>query len=268
MCPGTQNRKTDLNSLSLLRNKAWQARSTSEKQQLVKPTGNKRTHFILRNQTLLLNHHRRALRAGHTSMWEHFLQLTLKTAGCCHPGAQRKPKIKETNNSVPWTVLLNSPRQTFGSQGKRLFLHHSPSHVLLETDLESHFSDPRNACREMWKQFRQEEHTKEPRSAEHLHQTKPILGNTNVQLFPLSASEESIHWIWGQTAASCRGRGAAQNSTSVLLTLCYLSSPACSSARSSFWQEESNIFPTPWFLGLPLYVWAWLSQGLLRHPAL
>lgn len=124
--------------------------------------------------------------------------------------------------------------QTFGSQGKRLFLHHNPSRVLLETDLESHFSDPRNACREMWKQLRQEEHTKEPRSAEHLHQTKPILGNTNAQLFPFSASEESIHWIWGQTAASCRGRDAAQNSTSVLLTLCYLSSPACSSAKSSF----------------------------------
>lgn len=96
MCPGTQNRKTDLNSLSLLRNKAWQACSTSEKQQLVKPTGEKRTHCILRRKTLLVNHHRRALRAGHSSTWRHFLQLTLRTEGCCQPTTQRNPKLKET----------------------------------------------------------------------------------------------------------------------------------------------------------------------------
>lgn len=129
MCLGTQNRKTDLNSLSLLRNKAWQACSTSEKQQLVKPTGKKkRTHFIFRRKTLLVNHHRRALRAGHSSTWRHFLQLTPRSAGCCQPAAQSNPKLKETNNPVPWAVPLNSPPQAFGRWGKRLFLHHSPSH--------------------------------------------------------------------------------------------------------------------------------------------
>lgn len=148
-------------------------------------------------------------------MWRHFLQLTLRTAGCCQPVAQRNPKLTETNNSVPWTVLLNSPPQAFGRWGKRLFLHHSPCHsrAFRNITLKAVSQTPGMHAGRRGSSCRQEEHAKEPCSAKHLHHTKPILGNTNVHLLHFSASEENLFWIWGQTGAACRGREAAQNST-------------------------------------------------------
>lgn len=107
-------------------------------------------------------------------MWRHFLQLTLRIAGCCQPVAQRNPKLTETNNSVPWTVLLNSPPQAFGRWGKRLFLHHSPchSHAFRNITLKAVSQTPGMHAERRGSSCRQEEHAKEPCSAKHLHHTQ------------------------------------------------------------------------------------------------
>lgn len=117
------------------------------------------------------------------------------------PAAQRNPKLKETNKQQ-----TNSPPHLVGGGVKgcscitALLIH-----VLLQTEPDSHFSDPRNACREMWKQLqtggtcgsscRQEEHAKKPRSAQHLNHTKIILGNTSVDGALSFISFRRKHWL-------------------------------------------------------------------------
>lgn len=170
-------------------------------------------------------------------MWRHFLQLTLRIAGCCQPVAQRNPKLTETNNSVPWTVLLNSPPQAFGRWGKRLFLHHSPCHsrAFRNITLKAVSQTPGMHAGRRGSSCRQEEHAKEPCSAKHLHHTKPILGNTNVHLFHFSASEENLFWIWGQTGCLQGKRSSSEQLMSAGDTVQFVRvSSASSSAKSSF----------------------------------
>lgn len=173
----------------------------------------KRTHFVLRNKTLLVNHHRGALRAGHSSVsssWPSELQ----------PAAQRNLKLKETNNSVAWTVLLNSPPQAFGRWHKKLFLHPSPSHpcALTNRTLRAISQTPGMLAGRRGSSCRQEEHAKEPRSAQH---TKPVLGHTNMDLSFISLRRK--HFL---------DLGAKLRTAQVLLTLLFVRASSASDRRN------------------------------------